>query len=230
MAIPLVPPDDVGGPPGWSYAGVLVHAAREPLLAVLRDLKATVWVGPDEDSWVVVAAAGKGPVAADGRGVAALASQASRTLECVALDTTVVDDRLLLFGAWDRGEDLGRYVSDPSVGAPDPDDVFPEPEGAWHAGAYAWACGRPEAAVELEEVLGEVLDPDSVIESERLARVLGLLGAPSWVVSASSLPRDVPAGPAAHEVTRLGSGRTGLQGRVAGGLKGTVRRRRRFSH
>jgi hypothetical protein len=55
-----------------------------------------------------------------------------------------------------------------------------------------------------------------------VARVLGLPGLPAWLVSAASLPKDVPAGPGAGEVTRLGAA-----GLMAGSLSGLVRRRRR---
>jgi len=60
---------------------------------------------------------------------------------------------------WEAESHRGHYVSDPSVLAPDDDEVFGEPEGAWHASAFAAARGRPEQAQELEEALVEVLDP-----------------------------------------------------------------------
>jgi hypothetical protein len=65
-----------------------------------------------------------------------------------------------------------------------------------------------------------------VIESERLASLLRLLGLPTWLVAAASLPHDVPTGPRAAEVTRLGAGRPGLLGWVRGRATDLVRRRR----
>jgi hypothetical protein len=76
-------------------------------------------------------------------------------------------------------------------------------------------------------VLAEELDPDSVIESERLARVLRLLRLPTWLVAADALPRDIPTGPDRRELTRLGAGLPGPAGRCYGAIIEVVRRRRR---
>ena len=57
--------------------------------------------------------------------------------------------------------------------------------------------------------------------------MLRLLGLPSWLVAVSSLPRDVPTGPRADELTRLGAGATGFRGRVRGRAAEVVVRRRR---
>jgi hypothetical protein len=100
------------------------------------------------------------------------------------------------------------------------------PMGTEHAAAFADALGVPEAADELEELLAEELDADSMIESERLAGVLRLLALPGWLVSAASLPRDVPLGPRAREFTRLGAGVPGVRGRLLGRAVDVVRRRR----
>jgi hypothetical protein len=138
----------------------------------------------------------------------------------------VVDDRQLLLAIWSDGDEVGRYVSDPSHGLGQ-DDVLSDPLGTEHAGAFAAALGRPEAADELAELLAEEFDPDSVIESERLAGVLRLLGLPGWLVAAASLPRDVPGGPRAADFTRLGAGVPGLRGRMVGRAAQVVRARRR---
>ena len=119
---------------------------------------------------------------------------------------------------------MGRYVSDPSYGRDD--DTLPEALGTEHGAAFAAACGHPDAGDDLADLLAEELDPDSVIESERLGGVLRLLGLPSWLVAVSSLPRDVPTGPRAAELTRLGAGATGFRGRVRGRAAEVVRRRR----
>jgi hypothetical protein len=136
----------------------------------------------------------------------------------------VLADRQLLLAVWTEGEEVGRYISDPSYGLDD--DTLPEPLGAEHADAFAAACGQPEAADDLADLLAEELDPDSVIESERLGGVLRLLGLPSWLVAVSSLPKDVPTGPRAAELTRLGAGATGFRGRLRGRAADVVRRRR----
>ncbi len=94
--------------------------------------------------------------------------------------------------------------------------------------AAAWsASARPQTAGELAELLAEQLDPDSVIESERLGAVLRLLRLPTWLVAASALPRDVPTGPRAADMTRLGAGVPGLAGWVCGRAVNLLRRRRR---
>jgi hypothetical protein len=138
----------------------------------------------------------------------------------------VVADRQLVLVAWADGAEIGRYVSDPSQGPEADDDTLPDPLGVSCAAAFAAACGRPEAADELAEVLSEELDPDSVIESERLTTVLRLLGMPRWIVASASLPGDVPAGPRAHELTRLGAGTEGVTGWVRARAADVVRRRR----
>jgi len=66
----------------------------------------------------------------------------------------------------------------------------------------------------------------SVIESERLSRVLRLTGLPPWLVASAALPRDIPTGPSRRELTRLGAGHPGLLGLLLGRLVGVVRRRR----
>ena len=68
-------------------------------------------------------------------------------------------------------------------------------------GDLAAAAGRPGAAEDLTELLGEQIDRDSTFESERLRAALRLLGMPAWLVAASSLPRDVPSGPRRGETT-----------------------------
>jgi hypothetical protein len=127
---------------------------------------------------------------------------------------------------WVGRDEVGRYVSDPSHGLDPGDGTLSDPVGVEHAGAFATACLHPETAGDLAELLGEELDPDSVIESERLSGVLRLLGLPRWLVSASSLPRNVPTGPRARDMTRLGAGVPGFPGRLWGWAADLVRRRR----
>lgn len=236
MGIPVLPaPGD--GPAGWSYAGVIVRSTRDRLLPLLADLRVSGWIGPDERGWVVVVTKqSSGAVAGARRDLAAVAAEIAVRLTTVALAASVRADTLLVLTMWDGEREVGRYVSDPSAVTPQDDEALDEPEGAWYAAAFLRACrdGDPDAdfphweqaAAELEEILAERLDTDSVFESERLARVLSLLGMPAWLVSSASLPKDVPGGPAGNEVLRLGSGRTGLSGRLADSVVGAVRRRR----
>jgi hypothetical protein len=214
-----------GGPVGYTYAAVVAKATAEDVLTALREVRFSGWLVPPQADWVVaVAASGAGTVASDRRGVVGVGEWLAARLAGPVLAIRVVGDRQLLLAVWTDGEEIGRYVSDPSYGQDD--DTLPDPLGSEHADAFAAACGRPEAGDDLAELLAEELDPDSVIESERLAGALRLLGLPSWLVAVSSLPRDVPTGPRAAELTRLGAGATGIQGRVRGRAAEVVRRRR----
>jgi len=228
---------DAADPSGYTYAAVVVRVdgvpsdrpcSRQDVLAALREVRFSGWLAQPEDGWLVaVASSGDGTVAAGRRGVVGAGEWLAGRLAATVLAIRVIADRQLLVALWVGREQLGRYVSDPSYG-PDADDgTLPDPLGAEHAAAFAAACGRPEAADDLAELLAEELDPDSVFESERLVGVLRLLGLPRWLVSASSLPRDVPAGPRAVDLTRLGAGVPGLLGRVCGWAADLVRRRRR---
>jgi len=230
---------------GASYAGLFVRAERDSVLDQLVGRRFSGWVGPQQQSWVLaVASTAEGPVAGGRRPIEMLTAEVAAALATVALAVRVHRDRVLYLTGWHAGEHLGDYVSDPSVERPSgevpveedpygglevygPLDTFPEPQGAWHAPAFATACGRPGAADDLGELLGETLDHDSVFESERLAQVLRLLGLPTWLVSAPSLPGDVPGGPSRADLVQLGAGRSGLGGRIGGLVTGLVRRRRR---
>jgi hypothetical protein len=223
------------GPIGYTYAGIFVRqqaAGRSqppgrPLDA-LRRARFTGWVAPARDGWVVaVPAIGDGTVASGRRGVVDLAQALAAELDETVAAVRVLADRQLLLAVWEGGQEVGRYVSDPSHGLPDDDDTLPDPLGVEHAEAFAAACGRPEAGEDLAEMLAEELDPDSVIESERLAGVLRLLGLPGWLVAASALPRDVPAGPRARDLVRLGAGADGVAGLLRGRATDVVRRRLR---
>jgi hypothetical protein len=219
------------GPAGHTYAGLVVRigpaVGRAEVLAALRELRFSGWLGPEESGWLVaVPERGAGTVASGRRGVLELAGDLAGRLGATLVAVRVADDRQLVLSLWQEREETGRYVSDPSHGLRD-DEVLSDPMGDEHAAAFAVAVGRPEAAEELGELLAEELDPDSVIESERLVRVLRLLGLPEWLVACSSLPRDVPGGPRSGDVTRLGFGVPGLGGRVAGRVAQVARTRRR---
>jgi hypothetical protein len=231
MVFPVTPADpEAGGPAGHTYGAVAVRLDRTApaeVSAALRQIRFSGWLAPPEDGWLVaVARPGGGTVAAGRRGVAGVAEWLSARLPATVLAIRVLADRQLALVAWDGGEEAGRYVSDPAREPGADEDVLAEPYGAEHADAFAAACGRPDAAEELGEVLAEELDPDSVIESERLARLLRLLGLPTWLVAAATLPRDIPTGPGSRELTRLGAGLPGVLGRLCGGAAGVLRRRR----
>ncbi|HEU4348905.1 MAG TPA: hypothetical protein VFR35_14100, partial [Actinoplanes sp.] len=201
-----------GGPGGYSYAAVLVRTADLPdargeVLAALREIRFSGWLAQPEDGWLVaVTTPGDGTVAAGRRGVVGVGESLAGRWGMPVLAVRVLADRQLLLAAWADGEEVGRYVSDPSREPGAEEDVLPDPLGAEHAEAFAAAAGRPEAGEDLGELLAEELDPDSVIESERLAGVLRLLGLPTWPVAAPTLPKDIPTGPRSRDLTRLGAG------------------------
>ena len=234
------------GPAGYSYAAVLVRvggvpsgqpagpppgqapgqaAGREQVLDRLRVARFSGWVGPVEGGWLVAVAGHPGGTVASGRrGVIDLGAWLAGQLATTVVAVRVVDDRQLALAVWTGTDEVGRYLSDPSYHGDE--DLLSDPLGAEHAEAFAEACGRPDAGEQLGELLAEEIDPDSMIESERLSRVLRLLRLPPWVVAAASLPRDVPSGPRARDLTRLGAGRTGPLGRLAGSAADVLRRRR----
>ena len=221
------PGAEVGGPAGFTYAAVLVRADRPQVLAALREARFTGWLTLPENGWVVaVAAAGAGTVAAGRRGVAGLGEWLAGRLDGTVLAVRVLADRQLALAAWTGGDEIGRYVSDPSREPGADEDVLSGPLGAGHAAAFAAACGRPEVGGDLAELLADELDPDSVIESERLGRVLRLLRLPTWLVAAAALPRDIPTGPDRRDLLRLGAGVPGPAARWLGAVTGVVRRRR----
>ena len=67
-----------------------------------------------------------------------------------------------------RGDELGRYCSDPSREPGADKEVLDQPIGAELAESLAELWERADAVDELTELLDEELDPDSVYESERL--------------------------------------------------------------
>jgi hypothetical protein len=224
------------GPVGYSYAGLVVRmdgvpsgrsATRQEVLTALQEIRFSGWLAQPADGWLVaVAAGGTETVAADRRGVVGVGEWLAGQLAATVVAVRVVRDRQLLLVVWADGEEIGRYLSDPSYGLGPDDDTLPFPVGVEHAAGFAAACARPEVAEELAELLAEELDPDSVIESERLATAFGLLGLPRWLVAAASLPRDIPAGPRTRDLTRLRAGVTGPAGRIYGWAVEAVRRRR----
>ena len=227
---PVYPSDEPDRPAGYSYAAVLVRTRREDLRRHLAEVGFSGFLGPQEGDWVVaVARRSAGRVARGRRDIAGVGKDVAQRFDTAALTVSVRHDRVLRLSAADGARPVIAYVSDPSYEASEEEeqDVFPEPQGAEHAEGLARLCGRPEVAEELADVLGQVLDEETDIESERLTAVLRLLGLPRWVVAAPALPKDVPGGPRRGEFVRLGAGREGAAGRVTGWLSGTGRRERR---
>jgi hypothetical protein len=226
--------DDLAGPSGYTYAAVVVRVdgagsgracTRVEVVGALKQIRFSGWVAQPEDGWlVVIAAHGHQTVATGRRGVIGVGEWLAGRLGAPILALLVVDDRQLVLAVWADGEEIGRYVSDPSYGLDD--DTLPDPLGVEHADAFAAACGHADAVEDLGELLAEGLDPDSVIESERLAGVLRLFGIRIWLVGVASLPHDVPAGPRAPDLTRLGAGREGFAGWLSGRVVDVVRRHR----
>ncbi len=223
---------DGQGPSGYTYGAALIRVdgtsiSREDVLAVLREIRFSGWLAQPELGWLVaVVASGAGTVAAGRRGVLGVAEWLAERFTATVLAVRVVADRQLLVALWTDGEEAGRYVSDPSEEPGAEDDVLPDSLGVEHAEDFAAACGHPEVADDLAELLAEDLDTESVIESERLSGVLRLLGLPRWLVASSSLPRDVPTGPGRRDLTRLGAGVPGPLGPLCGRAADVVRRRR----
>jgi hypothetical protein len=220
--------NEVGGPEGHSYAAALVRTDdRDAVLARLREIRFSGWVGRPDNGWVpAVAASGEGTVAAGRRGIAGV-GEALASLEVPVLAVRVLADRQLLLAAWAEGEEAGRYVSDPSREPGADEDVLAMPYGEENAHVFAALCDRPDAGDDLAELLAEDLNPDSTIESERLGRVARLLGLPTWLVAIPALPRDLPTGPGRRDLTRLGAGVPGLLGYPAGRAVNVIRKRRR---
>lgn len=228
MTLPGAQPE-TGGPIGHTYAALLVRAkpaSFDALVAALRGIRFSGWVAPPDDEWIVVVAyQGDGTVASGRRGVLGVGALVAERLATTVLAVRVLVDRQLVIVAWSGSEELGRYSSDPSREPGADDEVMSEPMGVEYAEAFATAAGRPEVAEKLADELEEELDTDSVYESERLARVLRLLGLPSWLVAAASLPRDIPTGPRSKDLMRLGAGSPGVGGVLLGRAADVKRRR-----
>jgi hypothetical protein len=215
--------------PEYSYAGAIVRADRAAVLAELVAIGFSGWVGPAEDGWVVLVCRRLRKAAtAQGHDLDALVAHLAATTRGAALAADVHRDRVLRMAMWHGTDEVGRYLSNPASGADEDDDaVWPEPEGVENATAFATAVGRQDAAEELEEILGELLDEEEQTESERLWAVLRLLRLPSWLVASVALPKDVPGGPRSEDVTLLFRGRTGPAAKVAAWATGRQRRRTR---
>ena len=223
------PESEIGGPPGYSY-GAAILPADAPAPSALRDLLSGIrfsgWIAPADDGVVVVLGDPGDGVVADGRrGIIEVAGSLATGTAGPILAVRVRNDRQLALVAWRDGEEVARYCSDPSLEPGSDKDVLSEPYGAESAETFAQLWQRPDAAEKLFDLLEDELDPDSVYESERLGRVLRLLGMPDWIVAAAALPRAMPRGPKASELIRMRAGATGVAGRSRDSLLRPVRRR-----
>jgi hypothetical protein len=222
-------PAEPGGPQGHSYGAILLadHESPVPPLGdVLRDLRFSGWIAPPQPGWVMLFGdPGDGVVAAGRRGIIEVAAELALLVGGPVLAIRVRRDRQLGIVAWDEGQELGRYCSDPSIEITADRKVLAEPCGAAYAVTFARACGRAGAADELTRTLDEKLVHLSTFESERLATVLRLLDLPKWIVAVGALPRSVPTGPSAKEFDRLRWGRAGVGGRFLNWFARRWRRR-----
>ena len=209
---------------GDTYAMVLTR--DEDTLPALREIRFTGWLSRPDNGWLVaVAGAGERATAAGRRGVVGVGETLAGRLPGPVLAIRVLRDLQLVLVAWTGGEEITRYVSDPSREPGADPDVLAEPVGAEDAAALAEATGHPGAADDLAEILAEELDPESVFESERLGRVLRLLHLPTWLVAASTLPHDIPTGPSRTDLLRLGAGIPGLPALLTGPVAALIRKR-----
>jgi hypothetical protein len=229
---PLGTGREVGGPDGYSYGAVLIGADGVGTTAVeeaLRDIRFSGWIAPSQGGWLVLLSdrgAGAGVVASDQRGVIEVGGLLAKRVDAPLFAVQIRRDRQLAIVAWRAGDEVGRYCSDPSQDPGADDEVLSAPVGAGCAFAFADLAGRTEVVDDLVETLEDELDPDSVYESERLRQVLRLLGLPDWIVAANALPRDIPTGPRARELTHLRAGVAGARGILRDVFIRSLRRRR----
>jgi len=216
------------GAQGHTYGAAIIPAdgiTSSEALAALRGIRFSGWVAPPRDGWLVVIGDPGGGVVADGRrGVIEVAALLAQEVPGPMLAVRVRRDRQLALVAWRAGEEVARYCSDASREPGADEDVLTEPIGAEHGVTLAELWNQPDAVEPLTQLLEDELDSDSVYESERLGRMLRMLGLPAWLVAAGSLPRAMPTGPRPSEFVRLRAGRTGVEGRLLGAIIRRVRR------
>lgn len=235
--IPITPLNAGTGQGGVSYSGVYISADRDHVLAGLGDMRFTGYVGPQEGDWLLAVAGNPlGKVAGDRRRIADVAHDLATALEAITLAVEVDSDTRLRIWGFDGVDTLPPYDSQP----PDDDDYgglqlddFGNPvmTGAFVdnddvAQALLTTFRVDDDDDELAELLDEDLGEDTS-ESERLTRILRILGLPTWIVSSDSLPRRVPGGPDKDQVIRLGAGKPGVQGRFAAALTKPIRPKRK---
>lgn len=222
----IAPDGGQGGPTGFSYCGIFSTAPHETLLTALADLRFSGWLGPQQGRWVVaVPSRVRGAVAGNKMTAPDVARHLAEHGDGLTFSATVIGDKLLELHVYRASDRVMTYYSDPTVVDPYNDELSPTPMGAQDAPAFAEAAGLPGIGDDLEELLEEELT-SSENESERITKVLRMLEAPTWIVAAEALPKDVPAGPRAKEFTRLGAGKEGVLGQIDDALRGIVRKKK----
>lgn len=213
---------------GYSYGAVLVPSAdaqKPELREALSGVRFTGWIAPPADGWVVVIGdPGAGVCATGRRGIVEVGAAVASHIAGTVLAVRVLADRQLGIVAWRDGDEIARYCSDPSAEPLADKDVLDDPVGEEGAEEIAQACGRPDAAEELTEVLGESLDSELTNESERLGQVARLLGLPRWIVSVGEMP--ISSGPGKRDLVRLRVGETGASGKTLNAAVARSRRRK----
>ena len=229
MTLPLPVSGGDEADAGSSYGAVLIaaeHAASDAIDDVVGSLRFSGWIAPPSEGWhVIVGDPGAGVVADRRRGVIDVAALLATRVTGPVFAFRVRRDRQLAIVAWRNGREIGRYSSDPSQEPGADAEVLSAPFGVASGVAFAEAVGQADAARELVRELEEELDPESVFESERLRRVLRLLGMPGWLVAAGALPRDIATGPRVRDLRRVRVGRTGVAGMLIAALVRRARRR-----
>lgn len=221
---PPIPTGSGQGPSGLSFSGVYVAASRDHVLASLGELRFTGFVGPQEGDWVLsIAGNPLGKVARGKRRIADVARDLATTLETVTLAAEVDKDARLRLWGFNGLDALPVYDSAPPE-ADDGDLQLDDFGNPLLIGAFvdnedvAQGLLTTFRVEDEEDKLVELLDDDlgeDTSESERLTGILRILELPTWIVSSDSLPKRVPGGPDKDEVTRLGAGKPGVQGRFA---------------
>ena len=145
------------------------------------------WVGPTEHGWVVLVCRRLArPVTAEGHDLDGTRRARCRvTAGGPALAVDVHRDRVLRLAMWHGPDEVGRYLSNPALGA-GRGRRRGRGSGARRRrerGGLRDGLGtaEPDAHEEVAETLGELLDEEEQTESERLWAVLRLLGCrPGW--------------------------------------------------
>src|SRR4051812_16218591 len=111
MTFPVGAVGEMGEPSGYTYAAVVIRVdnpprTRDDVLAALRELRFSGWVGQPEDGWLAaVPASGDGTVAAGRRGVAGVGEWLADRFGGTVVALRVVRDRQLLVAMWAEGEE-----------------------------------------------------------------------------------------------------------------------------
>lgn len=154
---------------GGFWTSVTVRApAREAVVAVLRRMGRTAFVGPDERGWIVVF--DRACESQDDGEAVALGAELSRAFAGSALVARVQDGEALATWLFDRGYLLDRYDSWPGhfSGAP------PVPHGG-DADTLCAVLGVPDAAPEVRQLLHGPCDrSDGLFLHDALVNALGL--------------------------------------------------------